>query len=153
MKRLIDTDVAELIFRLFFSSIFIVLGAEHLFDDSLIQRLMPEWVPMKRAVSVLSGLVLLVGGGSVALGIFIRSAAILLGVFLVAVTLLVHVPGMFQAPGFVEGKEIWLWDVYQRSNFIKNVCLLWVCLHLLTHEPGRYTLRGFVRSDRGRGRT
>lgn len=87
MKRWIDTDAAELVFGLFFSSIFVVLGGEHIFDDSLIQRLMPEWVPMRRAVSVLSGMVLLVGGGSIALGIYIRPAAVLLGVFLIAVTL------------------------------------------------------------------
>lgn len=151
MRRLIDTDAAELVFRLFFSSIFVVLGGEHILDDTLIQRLMPEWVPMKRAVSVLSGVVLLVGGGSIALGIYIRPAAVLLGVFLIVVTLLVHVPGILHAPGFIGAGEKWLWDVYQRSNFIKNVCLLGVCMHLLTHEPGRYTLGTFLSGDAGRG--
>jgi hypothetical protein len=42
MKTLVNHDVSELLFRLLFSSIFVVLGAEHLFNDDLIQKLMPE---------------------------------------------------------------------------------------------------------------
>ncbi len=34
------------------------------------------------------------------------------------------------------------------SIFIKNVCLLGVCLHLLTHEPGPYTLPGYLQRQR-----
>ena len=68
MRTFVNHDVSELLFRLLFSSIFVVLGAEHL----------------------------------------------------------------------------WLWDLYQRSNFIKNDRLLGVCLHLLTHEPGRTTLPGYL---------
>jgi hypothetical protein len=64
------------------------------------------------------------------------------------VTLAIHVPGMFQAPGSIAPEDMWLWDLYQRSNFIKNVCLLGVCLHLLTHEPGPYTLPGYLQRQR-----
>ena len=38
----------------------------------------------------------------------------------------------------------WLWDLYQRSNFIKNVCLLGGCVHFLYHEPGRYSLQALL---------
>ena len=144
MKTFVNPDVSELLFRLFFSSIFIVLGAEHLFDDQLIQRLMPAWLPAKRFASVASGVILLYGGGSIALGVRVQEGAILLGLFLIVVTLLIHVPGMFQAPEFVAASDLWLWDVYQRSNFIKNVCLLGVCFHLLTHEPGPLTLSRYL---------
>lgn len=143
MKAFVNHDVSELLFRLLFSSIFVVLGAEHLFNDELIQQLMPEWLPMKRVCSIASGVILLVGGASIALGVRVQEGAILLGLFLIVVTLVIHVPGMFQAPAFIAPGNMWLWDLYQRSNFIKNVCLLGVCFHLLTHEPGSLTLPAY----------
>lgn len=145
MKALVNHDVSELLFRLLFSSIFVVLGTEHLFNDGLIQQLMPEWMPFKRVWSIASGVILLVGGASIALGVRVQEGAILLGLFLVVVTLVIHVPGMFQAPDFIVPADMWLWDLYQRSNFIKNVCLLGVCFHLLTHEPGSLTLPNYLR--------
>lgn len=144
MKTFVNQDASELLFRLLFSSIFVVLGAEHLFRDELIQQLMPDWLPMKRACSIASGLILLVGGASIALGVRVQEGAILLGVFLIVVTFVIHVPGMFRPSDFVAPEDMWLWDLYQRSNFIKNVCLLGVCFHLLTHEPGPYTLPGYL---------
>ena len=144
MRTFVNHDVSEFVFRLLFSSIFVVLGAEHLFHDDLIQQLMPEWLPMKRAFSVASGVILLLGGASIALGVRVQEGAVLLGLFLIVVTLVVHVPGMFQAPGSIAPEDLWLWDLYQRSNFIKNVCLLGVCLHLLTHKVGRHTLPKYL---------
>ena len=41
IRSRIDSDLAELIFRMLFSSIFIVLGGEHIFRDELIRQLMP----------------------------------------------------------------------------------------------------------------
>jgi uncharacterized membrane protein YphA (DoxX/SURF4 family) len=148
MKNLATNDVSELLFRLLFSSIFVVLGAEHLFNDALIQQLMPEWLPMKRVCSIASGIILLVGGASIALGVRVQEGAILLGLFLIVVTLAIHVPGMLQAPDFIVPDDMWLWDLYQRSNFIKNVCLLGVCFHLLTHETGSLTLPGYFQRRR-----
>ncbi len=136
----IDDDTAELVFRLLFSSIFIVLGGEHIFSDGLIQRLMPEWVPWPRLLSLGAGFLLLAGGASIAAGFRVHVAAIALGIFLVIVTIAIHVPGMFVYPPELPRDWGWLWDLYQRSNFIKNVCLLGVCFHFLYHEPGRYSL-------------
>ena len=140
IRRSIDPDVAELIFRLLFSSIFIVLGAEHLFRDELIQELMPAWMPFPRLVSISAGALLLVGGASIALGFRMHWAATALGSFLIVVTLVVHIPGMLSHPAELADEWRWLWDVHQRSNFIKNVCLLGVCFHFLYHEPGLYSL-------------
>jgi uncharacterized membrane protein YphA (DoxX/SURF4 family) len=140
IRRSIDPNVAELIFRLLFSSIFIVLGAEHLFRDELIQELMPGWIPFPRLVSMAAGLLLLAGGASIALGFRMHQAAIALGSFLIIVTLVVHIPGMLSHPPDITDEWRWLWDVYQRSNFIKNVCLLGVCFHFLYHEPGSHSL-------------
>ncbi|MBW2387768.1 MAG: DoxX family protein [Deltaproteobacteria bacterium] len=140
IHRRIDSDLAELVFRLLFSSIFIVLGGEHVFRDELIQQLMPPWMPSPRLFSVAAGVLLLTGGASIALGFRMHIAAIALGVFLVVVTLLIHVPGMLAYPPDLPPDWQWLWDLYQRSNFIKNVCLLGVCFHFLYHEPGFYSL-------------
>lgn len=59
--------------------------------------------------------------------------------------LLFRLPGTFQAPAFVAPDDMWLWDLYERSNFIKHVCLLGVRFHLLTHEPGSMTLPAYLR--------
>jgi len=150
LRRHLDPDTTELIFRLLFSSIFVVLGGEHLFDDALILRLMPDWLPAHRALSVASGLLLLTGGGMIAAGLRVHWAAMGLGAFLVVVTGLIHVPGMLAAPADLQGDWVWLWDVYQRSNFIKNLCLLGVCFHFLYHEPGRYSVEAW-REARTRG--
>lgn len=140
IRQRIDPDLAELIFRLLFSSIFLVLGGEHVFRDELIQQLMPAWIPAPRLFSLCAGFLLLGGGVSIALGFRIHLAATALGIFLVVVTLIIHVPGMFAYPADLPADGQWLWDLYQRSNFIKNVCLLGVCFHFLYHEPGSYSL-------------
>jgi uncharacterized membrane protein YphA (DoxX/SURF4 family) len=140
IRQRIDSDLAELIFRLLFSSIFLVLGGEHVFRDDLIQQLMPLWMREPRLFSLAAGFLLLAGGVSIALGFRMHIAATALGIFLVVVTLLIHIPGMLMYPPDLPTDWQWLWDLYQRSNFIKNVCLLGVCFHFLYHEPGFYSL-------------
>ena len=49
----ISADMADVLFRGLFCLIFVGLGAEHLFSDDLIRRLMPTWVPFERAVSIM----------------------------------------------------------------------------------------------------
>jgi len=136
--RLFPPDLRDLIFRGLFSSIFVGLGLEHLFDDRLIQHLMPGWVPYPAVASVATGVILLIGGLSILLGYRIVLGAKLLGAFLVAVTVVVHLPGLFSTPELIQDE--WLWTVFQRSNLVKNLCLFGVCVHLTQHEPGRYSL-------------
>lgn len=151
-RTLFSTDTRDLLFRGLFSTIFVGLGMEHLFDDHLIQHLMPSWVTYPQAASVLSGIVLLTGGLSILLGYRIRLGAMLLGLFLLVVTLAVHVPGLFVRPGPMETE--WLWTVFQRSNLVKNLCLFGVCIHLTQHEPGKYSVdRLLARRSAARKRT
>jgi uncharacterized membrane protein YphA (DoxX/SURF4 family) len=141
----IREDVSDLIFRVLFSAIFVALGAEHLLSDVLLQGLMPEWLEPKRLVSIGSGVVLLAGGGSIALGYKVDVGATVLGVFLIVVTAVVHAPGLVSGhPPMVPDQAEWLWTIYQRSNFVKNVCLLGVCVHLVTHRTGRYSLDAYL---------
>jgi uncharacterized membrane protein YphA (DoxX/SURF4 family) len=142
----LDPDVRDLVFRAFVSVIFVGLGLEHIFSDTLIQVLMPSWVPQQRLVSILCGGVLLTGGLSVLLGYAVRRGALLLGAFLVVVTVSVHLPGLFRVPATIPGDWAWLWVVFQRSNFVKNICLLGVCVQLMGHRPGRFSLEGWRRA-------
>ncbi len=143
-SRFVGRDVAELLFRLLFSSIFIGLGGEHIVDDTLIQHLMPPWMPWPRAVSVGAGLVLLSGGALVALGYRLRLAAVVLGTFLVAVTALVHVPPVLGLQAMPPDTTEWTWTILQRSNLVKNLCLLGVCLDLWWHQPGPLSLTAWL---------
>lgn len=143
MKR-IDRDLSDLLFRLLFCLIFIGLGGEHLFKDELIQKLIPQWMPFPQAISIACGLILLLGGGLIAAGYKLRFAAILLGTFLIVVTATVHGPALASAPNFISEDSEWLWQILQRSNYAKNLCLLGVCLLLLQYKPGRWSLEAWL---------
>lgn len=140
MLRSLDHDRTDLVFRVLFSSIFLALGLEHLFHDQLIRQMMPDLLPFKRALSLLCGLWLLAGGGMLLTGWHTRRAAAMLGAFLVLVTVVIHLRGVMGLPEGLPADWGWLWEVYQRSNLVKNLCLLGVCFHLLNHEPGRFSL-------------
>jgi len=152
LERLVDADLRDLIFRGLFSTIFLGLGSEHLFDDRLIQHLMPAWVQYPALASRLSGAVLLLGGLSIAAGYRMQLGARLLGAFLFVVTLTVHVPGCFSVPEGISPDAAWIWTVLQRSNLVKNVCLFGVCVHLTTHAPGRYSIDAWQARRRDRAR-
>ena len=137
-------DLTELAFRGLFVLIFIGLGGEHVFHDQLIRLLMPDWVPYPRAASIAVGLWLLFWGGLVLLGWKIREAAIALGAFVIVVTIVVHLPAVFSYPPEIAPDDRWLRDILQRSNLVKNLCLLGVCFHLLYHQPGRYSLTAWL---------
>ncbi len=140
----LDADLSDLLFRALFCLIFVGLGAEHIIDDALIQKLMPDWVPLKRGVSVLCGVWLFGWGGLILIGWQLRWTALALGFFLVVVTLGVHLPGVLASP-YLDADCAWMWDILQRTNLVKNVCLLGVCFHLLHHEVGRYSLAHYLR--------
>jgi uncharacterized membrane protein YphA (DoxX/SURF4 family) len=144
LEQRVDKDMRDLIFRCLFSTIFVALGAEHLFDDRLIQHLMPAWVGYPALASRVSGVVLLLGGLSILTGYKLQFGARVLGAFLVVVTLAVHVPGCFTVPADIPRDASWLWIVFQRSNLVKNVCLLGVCVHLTTHAPGRFSVDAWL---------
>ena len=144
----ISEDITDLLFRLLFCSIFVGLGMEHIFSDALIRQLMPDWVPFPRAVSFLCGIWLVGWAGLIVLGWHVRWAAQALGLFVVVVTLLVHAPGIMNYPATVQTECYWMWDILQRSNLVKNVCLLGVCFHLLHHEVGKYSLEHFLNSKK-----
>lgn len=142
-----NRDFADLFFRLLFSLIFIGLGGEHMVDDELIQELMPAWVPNPRVISIGCGIILFCGGAMIALGYRLRLAALVLGSFLIVVTALVHAPaiiGMQQTP-VADPRDQWIWDTLQRSNFVKNLCLLGVCMMLPFYQPGKWSVETMLK--------
>jgi len=143
MKLNLSYDITDLLFRALFSLIFLGLGMEHLFSDDLIQAMMPDWLGgAKRSASLVTGVVLLLSGVCILIGWKVHTAAVLLGLFLLLVTVSIHGPALFQPPSDMPTDWTWLWDVYQRSNFFKNLCLLGVCFHLNHHRVGRFGLDG-----------
>ena len=59
----------------------------------------------------------------------------------------VQVTAVLMKPEFVNESNIWMWDILQRSNFVKNLCLLGVCFHLLHHKTGCLSLDAWFRGD------
>ncbi len=143
MKLNISYDISDLIFRVLFSLIFLGLGMEHFFSDHLIQAMMPDWLGgSKRLVSIVTGAILLSGGVSILIGWKVQTSAVLLGIFLLVVTVAIHGPALLHHPTDMPPDWTWVWDVYQRSNFFKNLCLLGVCFHLNHHRVGRFGMDG-----------
>ena len=137
----INESQADLIFRMLFSSIFLGLGMEHLFSDDLLQHLMPGWVFAPELASYISGVILLAGGSMILLGYHVRLGASILSVFLIVVTIAVHAPDILKKPD----DSNWMWIILQRSNFVKNVCLLGVCFKLFFYTPGNYSLEAWLK--------
>lgn len=146
VTKVLNEDLSDLLFRTLFSLIFLVLGAEHLFHDDLIQRMMPEMLPAKRILSICCGLLLLSCGMLILIGYQVKTAASLLALFILVVTTAVHLPALFGPALGIPEEWRWLWDVFQRSNFIKNVCLLGVCIHLLHHKVGKFSLEKILKT-------
>ncbi|MBC2605588.1 DoxX family protein [Pelagicoccus albus] len=150
MKALVGKDTSDVIFRLLFSLIFIGLGGEHIFRDVLIQKMMPGWMPIPRLVSFSCGIFLVAGGGMIALGYRLKVASVMLGTFLIVVTALIHAPALqgYQSPE-LDLQNQWIWDTMQRSNFVKNLCLLGVCVMLPHYKLGKWSLDSFLESRKG----
>lgn len=83
--------IAVLIARLFFSAIFIASGLGHLTQTgAMAQYAGSKGVPSPRVAVFVSGLMLLLGGLSVLLGLYVSVGALLLVVFLLAAAFLMH---------------------------------------------------------------
>jgi uncharacterized membrane protein YphA (DoxX/SURF4 family) len=146
MNNITKKDIFDLLFRVLFSTIFVGLGGEHIFSDLLIQNLMPEWVPAPRIVSIICGIILITGGGLIIAGAYLRFAALIIGLFVIVVTITVHLPCLFFTPQDISENASWMWTVLQRSNFVKNLCLLGVCLNLWYYEPQKLSYTYFIKN-------
>ncbi len=142
-------NLSDILFRVLFSLIFIGLGSEHALSDDLLQKLMPPWVPAPRIVSILCGLFLFTGGFLIAIGYRLKLAAKMLGIFLLVVTILVHAPELVanDSPA-AHPDDQWMWTALQRSNFVKNLCLIGVCVMLPYYQVGDWSVEKIVAKRR-----
>jgi putative oxidoreductase len=118
--------------RVLFALIFIASIVGH-FSSAEISEAAAHGVPLATILVPLAGLMALVGGVSVLLGYRARFGALLLLVFLVPVTLIMH-----KFWGLPDPQTAML----QKINFMKNTSLIGACLLLMYHGSGPYSLDG-----------
>jgi putative oxidoreductase len=100
--------------RILFSLIFIIASL-NLFSQGSIGYAANQGVPMANIAVPLAGILSLLGGLSVAFGYHARAGAVLLILFLIPVTVLMHNFWAVADPGIAK---------MQQAHFMKNVALL-----------------------------
>ena len=118
--------------RVLFALIFVASVVGH-FSSAQISEAAAHGVPLATLLVPLAGLMALVGGVSVMLGYRARFGALLLLVFLVPVTLVMH-----KFWGLADPQMAML----QKIQFMKNTSLIGACLLLMYHGSGPYSLDG-----------
>jgi putative oxidoreductase len=118
--------------RVLFALIFVASVVGH-FSSAEISEAAAHGVPLATLLVPLAGLIALVGGVSVMLGYRARFGALLLLVFLVPVTLVMH-----KFWGLADPQMAML----QKISFMKNTSLAGACLLLMYHGSGPYSLDG-----------
>jgi putative oxidoreductase len=122
--------------RVFFVLIFLAAAPNH-FAAAGIGYAAQQGVPAAGVLVPLSGVLALVGGLSVALGFYTRIGALLLAIFLIPVTLMMHKFWAFNDP---------MQHQMQLVMFLKNVSILGATFLLMYFGPGPFSV------DRSRSR-
>ncbi len=116
--------------RFFYSAIFIGSGLGH-FSESAIEYAKMQGVPMAGFLVPASGIIAVLGGISILLGYKARFGALLLVIFLVPVTLMMHNFWMVNEPEL---------ELIQRAMFMKNLALLGAALIIFYFGSGPISL-------------
>jgi putative oxidoreductase len=116
--------------RVLFALIFVssVIGA---FSSAEISQAAAHGVPVATLAVPLAGLLALAGGLSIMFGFHARIGALLLLIFLVPVTLVMH-----KFWGLADPQMAML----QKTNFMKNTALIGACLLITYYGSGPYSL-------------
>lgn len=127
-------DILFVIGRILFSVLFLMSGLNHFRQlDDMAQYAGSKDVPMPKLATGGSGVLLLLGGLSILLGLYPTIGLILLVVFLVPTSFLMH--------------DFWsIEDAQQKQmemiNFMKNMALAGACLMLLLIETWPIAIGG-----------
>lgn len=129
-------DWLYLIGRILFSLIFLLSGFAHLTQSNAMgQYAASKGVPAAKAATLVSGLMILAGGLSVLLGVFMEIGTWLIVFFLVPTSLMMHNYWAIDDP---------LQKSVERAQFNKNVSMAGAALILYwlvqTHGYGPYAL-------------
>ena len=100
--------------RFLFSAIFVVAGFNH-FSQGAITHAASQGVPMASLAVPFSGVLAIIGGLSIAFGYKARFGAVLIALFLIPVTFMMHKFWGLADPAAVQ---------MQMSHFMKNLALL-----------------------------
>jgi putative oxidoreductase len=119
-----------LVGRVFYSLIFIVASLGH-FSQGTINYAAAQGVPLATVAVPLSGILALLGGLSVALGYKAKWGAVLLGLFLLPVTVMLHNFWAMQDPATAQMHQV---------MFLKNVSMLGGALLILNFGSGPLSL-------------
>jgi putative oxidoreductase len=126
--------------RLLFSFIFILSATTH-FSSATIGYAANQGVPMANLLVPLSGVLALAGGLSVLIGYKARVGALLLIMFLVPVTLMMH-----RFWGLSDPQAVMM----QRINFMKNLSILGGAMMIAYFGAGPVSVDEWLRTRAGR---
>lgn len=129
-------DLTYLIGRVLFSLVFVMSGVGHFTNlEGMSQYAAANGAPAPKASVVVSGLMIVAGGLSVALGVGMEIGTWLLVFFLIPAAVLMHAYWKIDDPGERSG---------QQAHFMKNLALAGAALVLYwvvqTHGYGPFTL-------------
>ncbi|AOT61697.1 MULTISPECIES: DoxX family protein [Streptomyces] len=116
-------DILVLVGRILFALPFLAFGANHLLKTPYMAGYAEsKGLPAAKATTILSGVLLVVGGLSVLLGVWADLGLLLLLVFLIPTTLVMHA---FWRESTPDGRQA------EMTQFLKNVGLTGAALALL----------------------
>ncbi|MFU1795053.1 DoxX family protein [Paenibacillus azoreducens] len=125
-------DVILLIGRILFGATFILSGIGHLKNRKETAQIAgAAGVPVPQLLTFISSLLALFGGLSLALGYHIEIGCVLLLLFLLPVTFIMHSFWTYADPNEAGN---------QQGHFMKNIALIGAALILLYSGPGPFSL-------------
>ena len=123
--------------RIFFSLIFIMAGANH-FSSASIGYAASQGVPLPSFLVPISGLMALIGGLSIATGFKAKWGALLIILFLIPVTLMMHNFWAVKDPMMVQ---------MQMAMFMKNIAMLGGAMLIANFGSGPLSLESLISSS------
>ncbi len=123
--------------RIFFSLIFIMAGANH-FSSASIGYAASQGVPLPSFLVPISGLMALIGGLSIATGFKAKWGALLIILFLIPVTLMMHNFWAVKDPMMVQ---------MQMAMFMKNIAMLGGAMLIANFGTGPLSLESLINSS------
>ena len=123
--------------RIFFSLIFIIAGPNH-FSSASIGYAASQGVPLSSIVVPLSGLMALIGGLSIATGFKAKWGALLIIIFLIPVTLMMHQFWTVKDPMMMQ---------MQMEMFMKNIAMLGGAMVIANFGSGPLSIESLLNSS------
>lgn len=132
------SELAVPLARVLFSLIFIISGSAHFRSDT-IAFISSQGVPAASFLVPLTGLLIILGGFSIAFGCLTRWGAAAVIVFLIPITLMMHNFWVYTDPVLRQ---------MQMINFLKNLGLMGGALYILHYGAGPVSVDRYLKRAR-----